>query len=469
MNESIKLKPIIGAITGLLAMVIIGFVLPAPEGLTASSMIVLGTLVCAVIYWIFNVMPDFVVGLLMCATWVVFKVVEFPVAFAQFANTNWWMVIGALGIGIAVSETGLMKRVALHTMKFFPKNFKGQSLAVFLAGIIVSPMIPSTNAKGSIAAPLSLSISDTMGYQHKSKASAGMFMSMFYGFVCASPIFLSATFMNYVGRGLIEGQMSSVITWGSWFIYALPWALVFLVLSYFAIQFFYKPEKEVQLPSDFISNQLLDLGKMSRQETITALVLIATLIFWMLERVTGVSSTIVSLIALSILLGLKVISVPQFKNGIPWNAILFIGFALNLGVVLPAVGVDKWISSSLSGVLQPVLGNPYLLIIVLTLMIYAARFLLVSLTAAVTMFVLMVLPLITSSSVSPFVIVFVTITSVNIWLLKYQNPPFLTTYYAINGEMADDKQIRLGAMIYMVINLIGLLVSIPFWHLMGLL
>ncbi|GIO41114.1 SLC13 family permease [Paenibacillus apis] len=460
-------KKIIGAVLGLLFAIVIAF-LPPFEGLDQSSMIVLGTLAGAIIFWIIDVMPDFAVALIMCASWVVLKVVPFNVAFSQFSGTSWWMVIGGLGIGIAVSGSGLMKRIALHVMKFFPTTFRGQSLAVLLAGLIVSPTIPSTNAKGSIAAPLSLSISDTMGYERKSKPSAGLFLSMFFGFVCASPIFLSATFMNYVGRGLLDESVQKQLTWGNWFLYALPWSIVFLVGSYFAIQHFFKPEKDIKLPGDFLSSQLKELGTMSKNEKITAIVLVGTLALWMLEKTTGISSAIIAILAVSILVGLKVISVADFKNKIPWNAIIFIGCALNLGTVLPEVGIDQWIGSTLTPMIKPVLQNPYILVVVLALLVYAIRFLLVSLSAAVTIFILIVLPLLANTDISPFIIAFATITSVNIWILQYQNPPFLTTYYAIDGKMATAKQTMLGSVIYMVVNIVGLLVSVPIWQWLGL-
>lgn len=461
-------KKQIAAVIGTLAAIGIAYI-PPFEGLERNSMLVLATLVWAIILWVINIIPDFAVGLIMCSSWVLLKVAPFDTAFSQFSKTSWWMVVGALGVGIAVSDTGLMKRIALHVMKLFPTTFKGQSMAVLLAGLIVSPTIPSTNAKGSIAAPLSLSISDTMGYERKSKPSAGLFLAMFFGFVCASPIFLSATFMNYVGRGLLDESIQNQLTWGRWLLYALPWGVVLIVGGYFAVNHFFKPDQETNLPKDFIANQLNELGAMSKNEILTAIILATTLVLWMLEKKTGISSAIIALIAVSCLIGLKIITVPNFKNKIPWNAVIFIGCALNIGTILPAVGLDQWIGNSISPIIKPLLNNPYLLIIVLALLVYALRFMLVSLSAAVTLFILMVLPMLAGSTINPFIIAFVIITSVNVWVLPYQNPPFLTTYYAIDGEMATTKQTMIGSFIYMILNIVGLLISVPFWKLLGLL
>lgn len=48
------------------------------------------------------------------------------------------------------------------------------------------------------------------------------------------------------------------------------------------------------------------------------------------------------------------------------------------------------------------------------------------------------------------------------------NPPYLTTSAAVDNSMANNKQAMISSIGYMVLNLLGLLVSIPFWKFLGL-
>ena len=59
-----KHTKLISGIVGIVLGVIIAFFIPAPAGLSHAGMVVLASLVTANIFWIFNVIPSFVTGLL---------------------------------------------------------------------------------------------------------------------------------------------------------------------------------------------------------------------------------------------------------------------------------------------------------------------------------------------------------------------------------------------------------------------
>ncbi len=459
-------KKIIG-LTGILLGIAIAFI-PPIDGLDKNAMIVLGTVVTANIFWIFSIIPNFATGLIMVASWPLFKTVKFAEAFSVFSGSGWWIVVGGLGIGAVATKTGLMKRVALYVMRMFPVNFKGQTLAMIFAGTVVAPTIPSTNAKGAIAAPLAKSISDTLGYQEKSKPSAGLFAAMFWGFIVSAPLFLSATSTNYVIKGLLPEQLQNQLSWGYWFLIAIPWAIIVLVGGYVLINVFYKPKQDGKIEKVNIEQQIAALGKMGRDEKITAIVLCITLVFWILEQTLNVSSSIVAIIALSVLLGLKVVSPVEFRTKIPWDAAIFIGCAMSLGTVLGVVGVSHWLEVTLGTIITPILSNPIVAILALSLIIYAAKFALVSLITAATVFLLVLMPFFSALSYSPVILVFIVTTSINVWILPYMNPPYLTTEAAVDGKMSTDKYAMTSSLIYMVLNIVGLLISLPYWHFLGL-
>ena len=60
-----KHTKLISGIIGIILGVVIAFFIPTPVGLSHSGMVVLASLVTANIFWIFNVIPSFVTGLLM--------------------------------------------------------------------------------------------------------------------------------------------------------------------------------------------------------------------------------------------------------------------------------------------------------------------------------------------------------------------------------------------------------------------
>lgn len=453
---------------GIFLGVIIAFILPIPKGLDRNAMIVLGTVIAANIFWIFKVIPNFATGLIMISTWPLLHVVKFEEAFGVFSTAAWWIVIGGLGIGAVASKTGLMKRLALNVMKAFPVSFKGQTLALFLAGIIISPAIPSTNAKGAMASPLAKSISDSLGYEPKSNSSAGIFLSTVWGFLVAAPIFLSATSTNYAIKGVLPQAVQSQISWIDWFLIAIPWGLVVMIGGYFFINFWFKPKNENIIPKHIVEKQLEELGPWTRDEIITVVVIGVTLFFWILERKLNISSSITAVISLGVLLGLKVMSPTEFRQKIAWDPAIFIGCAMSLGSVLGLVGVSDWLRVVLRNIITPVLSHPLFTVVFLAIVIYLAKIFLVSLITAGTIFLLVLIPFFGSLKYEPIILVFIVATSINVWFLPYMNPPYLTTSAAVDNSMANNKHAMISSFAYMILNVIGLLISVPYWKFLGL-
>jgi len=165
------MKQRIGGVSSVVVGIAVSAITP-PDGLTPQAMWGLGIMAWAVTCWIFEVAPDYAVAVAMCAALALFQCVPFKTAFASFSERTWWLLVGALGMGCAMSKSGLLKRLSLGMMKIFPATFNGQVTALILGGILITPLIPSMTAKAAIMAPISQGISDAMGYARKSLGAA---------------------------------------------------------------------------------------------------------------------------------------------------------------------------------------------------------------------------------------------------------------------------------------------------------
>lgn len=462
-----KRKQVIGGIIGIILGVAVALITP-PKGLTPQAMCALGIIVWAVINWIFEVAEDYIIAIAMCTLWVLFKCVPFKVAFATFSASIWWLLLGALGMGLAVSKSGLLKRISLWVMKIYPATFNGQILALISAGTIISPLIPSMTAKAAILAPISWGISNAMGYENKSRGAAGLFGAMYLGFILTGPMFISASFIGYVLRGLLPPSVQVQFDWTMWFIAALVWTIGVLVMTYIALRLLYTPKEKDSLPPGYAAQQLAELGPMKRSEKVTAIVLITALIGWVTEPLHGVNATVIALIGLLILLLLRVFDRLDFRSGMGWDNMIFIGGIINLGSVLPALKIDRWISDLAGPMIAPAMSNMYIFTIVLAVSIYAIRYLLVSFTATTAIFTVLLTPFALQAHINPWVTGFIVYCSTNIWNMFYQNSTFLTSYYAAGGEMVTHKQMVPLSYAYCTISIIALLLSIPFWKFLGL-
>jgi len=460
-------KQVIGSCLAVIVGIVVALVTP-PQGLTPQAMYGLGILLWAVTCWMFEVAPDYIIAMAMCTLWVLFQCVPFKTAFATFSDPTWWLLLGAMGMGVAVSKSGLLRRISLRVMRTFPATFNGQVLAMISAGTVIAPLVPSMTVKAAIVAPISMGISDEMGYPRKSSGAGGLFGAMYLGFVLTGPMFISASFIGYMMRGLLPQDIQSQFTWTLWFTASLVWSVVVLILMYIAIRFFYTPKEKDSLPPDYAAKQLAALGPMQRNEKITAAVLIMALLCWMTEALHGIHATVIALSGLVVLLICKVFDRQDFRSGMGWDNMIFIGGIINLGSVLPVLKIDKWIAQMASPVIGPMISNIYLFIVVLCFAIYAIRFILVSFTATTAIFTVLFVPFAQQAGVNPWITGFIVYVSTGIWHVFYQNSTFLTSFYAVEGKMVTHRQMVPLSLAYSAISIAASLLSVPLWRYLGL-
>lgn len=459
-------RKMIGGILGVVVGVLIGMMTP-PTGLNLNSMMFLGTFSCAVIWWVTKLLPEYVTCILMCISWVVLKIVPFETAFAAFAGPTFWLLVGAIGMGVGVAQSGLLNRIALIIMSKFPPNFKCMTTAIYVVGNIINPLIPSSSAKVSIVAPFSKAIGEKLGFKKESEGMGGLFAAMFMSTGVLYPLFLCASVFNYTLIGLMPKEVAEEITWMSWLSTTWVWGLVVMILGYLAIQILYRPKERHHLYPEFISDELRKIGPMTRNEKIVLAILTASLVLWITERQHGISAPLVALVALMLMLAFKIFDRPEFRSQIGWDSILFIGGILNLANLFTLLRIDRWIAAMVGTSLEPLISNIYLFVIVVPVLLFFLRFILVSQIASLMIFIILLTPLAQAAGMNPFLPAFTVLVSVNVWNVIYQNTTFLAAYYASGGMVKHSQMVKMSVA-YASCNIVALLASIPLWKLQGM-
>lgn len=428
----------------------------------------MGLLVCALIWMIFRVLPEYIILLMFCCLCAATKSLTFAQAFSPFSGTNYWLLVGALVLGAAVAHSGLLKRLTLLVMKAFPGTYLGQFLGITLSGVVISPLIPSGTARLAVAGPVTKEIGHEMGLENQTKPMAGLFAALYTGFNCTSHVFLSASFMCYsMLKFLPEGY--SDVTWTDWFIWALPWSIVALGLTTIATYFYYKPTEKINLNKNFIANKIVELGTWNKGEKITMAVLAICLVLWMTERQHGISSAIVAMLGVCALMGLKVMGVKEFRAKVNWDILIYIGCMYEIGSALTTWGITKWIGGVLGPVLNPFLSNPVLFVLIFVLLVYLTRFIVISWLGVMTVYSVLLAPLAVQAGMHPFIPCFIAYVSVNVFFFDFQNLPYVSAI-GIVGDMVDhNKNCVPYAIIWAAANLVACLISVPYWKMIGML
>lgn len=456
--------------------VIIGVViamLQPPAGLEQAAMIYMGIFVCAILWLVFNVIADYAVAVLALSLFVVFNVADLKTAFAPFASSSVWLVIGAFAISAAVAKCGLLKRIAFNILKLFPENFRGQISALFATGIIIAPMIPSLTAKSAILGSFSSAAAKALGYEKGSKASSGMFCATWIAAGILGCAFLSGAVPVFTILGFLDADAQATWTWGKWFMAALVWLIVIAVLSYFFILSFYNPAKDKKftakaIDKGFAKSQLAELGPMSRDEKLAAVFLALALIGWIFGKQIGLDSAIVALIVMCLMAATGLLTPKDFTTKISWSTVVFIGGVFSLAAMITKLEINTWLAGLLSPVMAPLAANPYLFVAVICVATYILRLVVVSQTAVTAIFFAALGGICLATGIDPWVMLFTCYMSTLVWHFSFSNVTYIAAIGSTNGEMCEHKDTQPMNLAYMAINLVACVASVPVWQMMGM-
>lgn len=130
-------KVIIGWLTAVVLMLIV-FAIPTGELFTAAIRKFMMATVFFVAIMAFELLPNFIIAVLLPATYVLIGLCDISTAFASYASQNVWMALGAFVLGNVMDQTGLLKRIAYAIIRAMGGSFKGAVFGSFLVAFIIN-------------------------------------------------------------------------------------------------------------------------------------------------------------------------------------------------------------------------------------------------------------------------------------------------------------------------------------------
>ena len=481
-REGAAVPPARGASDGLIAVrtrswaaAVLGIVVglsfwfaPPLVGLDVNGMRMLALLGWAAVFWAFDVLPDYVVGLGMIVGWIVCGIVPTEIAVSGFTTSPFFLIIGVLGIAASLQSSGLLFRLALNILRRFPLTHRGQALGLALSGTVITSGIPDVTSGVAIASPIILALSDSLGYARRSNGSAGLAMAALLGFGQMSPFFLTGAAENLLAWGLLPDAARASISWGGWLLAALPLAVVTFALGFIATMLLLPPEIQPTISRSLIDTQLEALGPASRAEIVNGLVLVGALAGWITAPYHPVDVAWVAMTGLAILLAANLLDRNTFRSGIYWDFLFYLGAVLSLTGVVRHLHVDDWVIRQLTPILEPMTVYPAGFLLVVAVGVFAARFVLPSFPL-VSVLIITVVPIGTNAGISPLALTLVICTTVSVLFLPYQSTYYLALYFGTKEKAFSHSQVRLLAWSYGLIYLLAIAVAIPFWRRLSLL
>jgi di/tricarboxylate transporter len=418
-----------------------GWLIPPPTGFSVAGWHAAATFLAIVPLMACASLPDGAIALVLVALWVLGGIASPRVALGGFASGGWVLTVAVFVVGAVIASSGVLFRLALWSVEHARGGFKTEAAALFLTGLISSAAVPNPSGRMLLVAPAIAEL--------------------------AAPFMTSSTTTLLTFTLLPEASRAG-LDWGTWALRAAPTYGVLLVGMLAFIVWRYAPRVPVPRRMDALPVQRALLGRPSRCEWLTVGVALALLVGFATQPLHHVEPAWVAVAALGVLAAFGLVT-PETLRTVNWNYALLFGTLASVVEVFAATGLDHSLSDLIAGGLSAGLGgNPFAFVVVLTLVCFAASFVL-RFAAAAPLLTVTLAPVAASVGIDPWVVAIIALVGTSGFFLPYQSTIYQAIHQELDGKLFDHRQARPAALAFGALTLVAVCASAPAWHLMGLL
>jgi sodium-dependent dicarboxylate transporter 2/3/5 len=457
--------------------------LPPPEGMSAQGMHVAAVAVLMAVWWLSEAIPIPATALLPIALFPLLGVMDGGDVTRSYANHLIYLFLGGFMIAVAMQRWNLHHRIALHTIRMVGVTPDRIMLGFMVATAFLSMWISNT-ATTMMMMTIGVAVLDEIGADIRQSGGnidtrPGHFMfgtALMLGIGYAASIGGVATLIgtppNAIFAGVVEKTYGYSISFTDWMAFGLPLSVVMLFVTwYYLTRLVFRSEiAEVPGGRATIRRQLAELGPITREEKLVAVVFITVALLWILRGLLkpgGLEQVEDSTIAILGALLLFVIPVNLKKREflldwqtavkIPWDIIVLFGGGFALAQGFSESGLTSWLAAQLA-VLKGV-NLALLIMAVVLLVIYLTE--LTSNTATASLILPVMGALAVAIGVHPFGLMVAAVVAASFaFMLPVATPPNAIVFSSRYVTML--QMFRAGALL----NLIGVLLVSAFVYLL---
>jgi len=454
-----------------LAATIIMAIKPFSANLSGIAQIMLGGILITLCIWIFKPFDlPYSVGGLFLAFFSLAVGLKPSVVFSGFTQPAIWTLVPALFFGYTLQKTGLGKRIALAIIKLFKPSYMSLVFAWVLIGLILSVLTPSITVRVAIVIPIAVQCCELCKLPKGSKGNSLILLTAFAMALLPGSGWLTGSLWGPIIAGMINAvpQTQGLVTFNNWFsVLFLPMILttIFLIAGSLLVL---KPKETLsQNAINAIKNA--PIQKISRQEIISAIILVTVFIMFITNRLHGFSDATLCLAAVFAFFLFGVLEAKDFNVGVNWDLIVFIAIALGFVSIFNETGISRWLAGIVVPALAPIADNPWLFMFGIMIFMFLWRFVDVALFIPTIALLVPILPAIQEAyGISPLVWLAVFVMAANCFFMAYQNMWAMMSR-SIAGENAwDSKHLSAYGVLYFMACILALIAAIPLWIYAGL-
>ena len=463
-TDKLSLLKIVGGILGVLLIPSLWF---APLPLEPRAHHALAIAAFMVVFWIVEVIPHAMTGLVGCWLFWSLNVVPSDVAFRGFSNENPWFLLGAIFIGAMVTESGLDRRLAFSILNIVGTSYSRLLLGFVLTGFIMAFMIPAGPPRVILLGTMVLGVVASFGLDRKSNVAKSMIMAVTFSGTLFDKSIIAST-PSILARSLIEKFGHVHVYWSQWFVAYLPLDIINILASWLFMVWLFPPEKK-ELPGGkaLLKEQLRALGPWTGAEKRAAMWAALAVVLWATDYWHNISPAVIGLgVGLAATMPkIGVLSAEQAKK-VNFMIVIFMGSTISMAEVMRETKALSFVADAMFSFLGPYIQNVMHSTVILYWSAFVAHLVLASETSMIAVSMPLVMDFAVKNHLNPLSLGMVWSFATGGKLFIYQSLVLIAGH---TFGSYDAKDIFKVGLFFLIMESILLFLVVPFyWPLIGI-
>jgi len=437
--------------------------IPTNEVFTPELRLYFSLTVFVICLFIFEFAPLLVSAAILPALYIFSGLAPIDVVLSPWLKPVVYMAIGAFIFANVLDECGLLKRICLWCISKCGGTYNKTLYAFYIAGVILSIM---TFGRGYIIiATMGFGICKAFGYTKPCKESAIiMAVACIGAFGCTAYIYSPVT-IALLQSGIETSGFDIILKWYTGFQYNWPHIVSALLFIWVMTKIFKTKNFEVGSSKEQFESELRELGKISKEEIRSLVVLLIIVGYILTQSIHGWPIEYIFFIAPYLLFfpGLRAATVNS-ANKVSLTVLIFMTSCMSIGTVGTSLGFTGFFTATALPIVSQLGAVP---LVIITVVIAAASNLVLSASAMYAALSAPLSQIADLMGVNPVALLQAVVVGSDCYFFPHEVTTFVVVFSF--GMMTMKDFIKLASLKTAITFIIFCLVEIPYWYFAGLL
>ena len=307
-----------------------------------TSLHVLSISVAGITLFATRSLPEVTTALLIFLAFLAIDVAPVTTIFSGFATGGFWLLVGGLVIGTAITSSGLGDQVARWAFVYTGGSYRRAVWFLSLAGLALGALVPSAIPRVIVMMPITLALAKSMEISPGSRRHTGLLMAAAMMTLVPSYAFLTANLPTIVEMGAIEILYDEHINYGSYLVQNAPINLVRFAVLLFML--FAYQRGEVAINKSLLAS--CEAPTWTYKQRLLLFVLMCAIILWATDTWHGIAPAWIALTVATVLLfpGFGFFREQAMKTEIDFSVAFLIASVFGISAVMTEIGLGEQIA-----------------------------------------------------------------------------------------------------------------------------